>query len=132
MDDPDSDDFNACTIDSCSGGACIHEYANLVSMFPYSESFKSGLGAWSNITGEQFDWTRMSGSTTSLYTGPAGAHGVTYYLYTESSSPHYPGMTATLEGPNIDLTNASQAQLPLMNLPLGLYLYANRRIVCLA
>lgn len=109
--DQECDDGNACTTDSCDGGVCLNEYANLVAVFPYNESFETGLGAWSNVSFDEFDWTRQSGSTSSYYTGPSGAFSGTYYLYTESSSPNYPAKTAIFEGPNFNLTSAAQAQM---------------------
>jgi M6 family metalloprotease-like protein len=59
-------------------------------------SFESDFDGWQQDTGDDFDWSRHSGSTISGNTGPSGASDGTYYLYTESSSPNYPSKTATV------------------------------------
>ncbi|MGB0715001.1 MAG: S8 family serine peptidase, partial [Phycisphaerae bacterium] len=109
----DCDDGNGCTTDTCSGGACTNACASNVSSYPYGENFESGLGGWSNVSGDIFDWTRNSGGTLSNNTGPSGDHttGSGFYMYTETSSPRQPGDTAILEGPCIDLTGATGADL---------------------
>jgi len=68
----------------------------LVSL-PHTESFETGFGEWRNSTGDDINWRRHSGSTTSSGTGPSGAADGTYYIYTESSSPNYPSKTAAIE-----------------------------------
>ncbi len=78
---------------------------------PYSESFENTLGAWSNASGDDFDWTTRSGSTPSSNTGPSGANDGTYYVYVESSSPNYSNMTAILNGPCFDLAGVSAPTL---------------------
>lgn len=80
------DDFSVTGISSCTG----------VSTFPYSESFESGFGPWQQSTGDDFNWTRLTGGTSSSGTGPSGAYEGNYYIYTESSSPNYPNRTAGL------------------------------------
>lgn len=47
-------------------------------------------------TGDIFDWTRISGSTSSVSTGPPSAKVGSYYKYTETSSPRLTGDTAWL------------------------------------
>ncbi len=110
---PDCDDLNACTVDTCSAGVCSNVCASSVSSFPYAENFESGLGLWSNVSGDVFDWTRRSGSTPSSNTGPSGDNttGSGFYVYTETSSPRAPGDTAILEGPCLDLSGESSATL---------------------
>jgi cysteine-rich repeat protein len=73
--------------------------------------FDAGLGVWSDVGGDDFDWTHNSGGTPSSSTGPSGDHttGVGYYVYTESSSPNYPNETALLQGPCLDLTGGGDA-----------------------
>ena len=111
--DADCDDQNACTTDTCVGGACINVCPQLVSAFPYTEDFETGLGLWSDETTDDFDWTRNSGTTPSSSTGPSGDHttGAGFYVYTEASTPNNPSMTAILNGPCFDLTGAVSAQL---------------------
>ncbi|MGB2985870.1 MAG: agmatine deiminase family protein, partial [Phycisphaerae bacterium] len=64
-----------------------------------------------NVAGDDMDWTRRSGSTPSSSTGPSSAHGGSYYVYTESSSPNYPNKTAILEGPCFDFTVTGDEEL---------------------
>ena len=45
--------------------------SSTVSSFPYAESFESGTGAWSQGSGDDFDWSRNSGGTPSSGTGPS-------------------------------------------------------------
>ena len=75
----------------------------IVSTFPYSESFESGLGYWVNSASDDIDWERHSGLTDSDNTGPSLAHNGTYYLYMEASDlgSHvgFPNKTAILDGP---------------------------------
>ncbi|MCD4730271.1 MAG: choice-of-anchor J domain-containing protein, partial [Bacteroidales bacterium] len=65
-----------------------------ISSFPYCESFETGWGSWIQTTGDDFDWTRISGSTVSSGTGPSSAFDGSYYIYTESSDPNYPNKYA--------------------------------------
>lgn len=73
--------------------------------------FESGLGPWANRSGDDFDWTRDRDGTPSSGTGPSGDHttGSGWYVYSEASSPNYPGKTAILEGPCIDLSERTAA-----------------------
>lgn len=67
--------------------------------YPYTESFESGFGLWRQETDEDFDWTRRTGATSSLNTGPDAAAAGDYYVYTESSSPNHPDKKAGLVSP---------------------------------
>ncbi|MBN1788166.1 MAG: PASTA domain-containing protein [Sedimentisphaerales bacterium] len=71
-----------------------------------SEDFETGLGNWSNVTGDDYDWTRDSGGTPSSSTGPSsGANGSTWYMYLETSDgsgAYDEGDTAFLEGPDLN------------------------------
>ncbi len=69
---------------------------NLVSTFPYNESFESGFGQWKQMQSDDFDWDTLVGATPSSSTGPSAAYSGTHYAYTESSSPNYPSKTAGL------------------------------------
>lgn len=96
----------------CSGGGgggggttCT----STISSFPYAEGFESSLGAWTQDSGDDFDWSRNSGGTPSSGTGPTAAAAGTWYVYTEVSSPNYPSKTAILNSPCFDLSSASQA-----------------------
>lgn len=51
----------------------------------YSESFESGFGRWSNVGGDELNWTRNTNATPSGGTGPNSASDGNWYLYIESS-----------------------------------------------
>ena len=95
-----SSSINVTTEDAPSGGGC----AGGISSFPYSEGFESGLGLWSQATGDDLDWTRDASGTPSSSTGPSSATEGSYYMYVESSSPNYPSKTTVLNGPCVDLS----------------------------
>ncbi|WP_197077351.1 M36 family metallopeptidase [Lacinutrix sp. Hel_I_90] len=84
----------------CAGG---------ISAFPYSESFESGLGAWTQASGDDLNWTRDSGGTPSSSTGPASGSSGSWYVYVEASSPNYPSKRAILNSPCFNLSSVSQA-----------------------
>jgi hypothetical protein len=80
-----------------------------ISAFPYTESFENTLGAWSQGSGDDFDWATRSGTTPSSNTGPPSADSGSYYIYMESSSPNYSTKRAILNSPCFDLSGASEA-----------------------
>jgi hypothetical protein len=84
----------------CAGG---------INSFPYSESFESGLGAWSQGSGDDLDWARTSGGTPSGNTGPTAASAGSNYMYVEASSPNYPSKTTYFNSPCFNLSSASAA-----------------------
>ncbi|MBN2867286.1 MAG: DUF5011 domain-containing protein, partial [Flavobacteriaceae bacterium] len=88
------------TTGSCTGG---------ISAFPYSESFENTLGAWTQSTSDDFNWTVDANGTPSSNTGPSSASAGTYYVYMESSSPNYSTKRAILNSPCFDLSAESQA-----------------------
>lgn len=80
-----------------------------ISSFPYSESFESGLGAWTQGTGDDLNWTRDSNGTPSGSTGPSSATQGNFYMYVEASSPNFPSKVTYLDGPCFNLSSASVA-----------------------
>nr|XP_057923048.1 MAM and LDL-receptor class A domain-containing protein 1-like [Doryrhamphus excisus] len=60
-------------------------------------NFEKDLCQWSQLLADAFDWTRHSGATPSLKTGPSSDHttGHGHYLYTEASGAYH-GDTARL------------------------------------
>ncbi|MDO6595949.1 DUF5011 domain-containing protein [Oceanihabitans sp. 2_MG-2023] len=82
-----------------------------ISSFPYSEGFESGFGAWSQGSGDDFNWATRSGSTPSSNTGPSSAAAGSQYIYMESSSPNYSTKRAILVSPCFDLTGQNDATL---------------------
>ena len=78
---------------------------------PYSEGFESGFGSWTNVSGDDFDWSRRSGGTPSNNTGPSSASEGSFYLYVESSSPNYSNLSTILESGCFDLTGETEANI---------------------
>ena len=72
-----------------------------------TERFEVGLGDWVQSAADDRDWTRQTGGTGSGGTGPNGAAGGAFYLYTETSNPVINGDTFILENTtsaaNIDI-----------------------------
>ncbi|PHN03275.1 M43 family zinc metalloprotease [Flavilitoribacter nigricans] len=95
----------ACTSTGGGGLSC----ASTVSSFPYNEGFESGFGGWSQSSADDFDWSRNSGGTPSSNTGPSGAAGGSWYVFTEASSPNYPSLGSILNSPCFDLSAESSA-----------------------
>jgi V8-like Glu-specific endopeptidase len=102
-------DMPNCGIDS-SGGAIPVPCTNTVTNFPYAESFENTFGAWSQPTTDDFDWTTLSGATTSSGTGPTAASDGTYYAYMEASTPNNPSKNAILASPCFNLTGVTYPQ----------------------
>lgn len=86
------------------------ECSSTITSFPYNEGFENSSNTWGNTTGDDTDWTRHTGATTSYYTGPSSAYEGNYYSYIESSSPNYPTKTAIILGPCFDLSGQSTAE----------------------
>ncbi|MEM7187731.1 MAG: hypothetical protein AAF466_13845, partial [Bacteroidota bacterium] len=90
--------------------------SNTVSTLPYSESFESGLGLWTQPTRDDGNWIQQSGNTPSGSTGPSGASDGSNYLYIEASSNGTTGEIganafAMLEGPCIELSTLSNVEV---------------------
>ncbi|MCK5852541.1 hypothetical protein KAH27_05870, partial [bacterium] len=60
-----------------------------VGTFPYMEPFETDFGAWRKVGNIDFEWTRQSGGTPSLSTGPTAAFDGDYYIYTDAKGPVY-------------------------------------------
>lgn len=101
-----SNTVSVTTLESTTGPGCLD---GLVA--PYSESFESSIGAWTQDGGDDLDWTRNSGGTPSRSTGPSSADDGTFYLYVEASGngTGYPNKTAILNSPCLDLNDATAA-----------------------
>lgn len=85
-----------------------------VSNFPYSESFESSLGQWSNTaTGDDINWTRDTNGTPSSQTGPSSGAEGSVYLYVEASGngTGFPNKRAILNSPCFDFTNLDEPSL---------------------
>ncbi len=93
--------------------------SNTVTSFPYSEGFESNDG-WTQVTGDDGNWVRKSGSTPSNNTGPSSADEGSFYLFLEASTNNSPGQigrnaTAILESDCFDLSNKSSATFSFKN-----------------
>lgn len=101
--------WDAMGLDSTDPDPC----PTTITSFPYSESFESGIGAWSQVSGDNLDWTRDSGGTPSTGTGPASAPNGSYYLYVEASGSGtgYPNKTAIINMPCFNVTALAQPEL---------------------
>ncbi|MBR9915586.1 MAG: hypothetical protein GYB32_12300, partial [Algicola sp.] len=79
--------------------------------YPYTETWNSNIGDWSQGTGDDGDWTYNSGATGSGQTGPnSDFSGSGSYFYTEASTTDL-GSNATvyLDSPCFDLTGYENA-----------------------
>ncbi|ULC60695.1 choice-of-anchor D domain-containing protein [Flaviramulus sp. BrNp1-15] len=81
-----------------------------ISTFPYSEDFEASEGAWTQDTGDNFNWSRDSAGTPSGDTGPNTGNGDTFYMFTEASNPRVNGDIANFESPCFDLSSVVSAQ----------------------
>ncbi|MEM6379249.1 MAG: hypothetical protein AAF705_13645, partial [Bacteroidota bacterium] len=94
-----------------------------ITNFPYTESFESGLGDWSEQAGLSL-WARRTGATPSYAggfgTGVSSAFDGNYYMYSEGDNISGSNNTAYLTGPCFDLTNASSASF---NFHYAMYRY---------
>jgi len=88
----------------CTGG---------ITAFPYAESFESNLGAWSQSSADDINWTRDSNGTPSSGTGPSNGAAGSFYMYVEASGNNtgYPNKRAILNSPCFDLSSASEANI---------------------
>ncbi|TXE19029.1 T9SS type A sorting domain-containing protein [Psychroserpens burtonensis] len=80
-----------------------------ISSFPYNEGFESGFGAWTQATGDDFNWTRTSGATPSSNTGPSSANEGSQYVFMESSAPNFSTKRSILVSPCFNLSGQNQA-----------------------
>ncbi|MGH1384473.1 S8 family serine peptidase [Kordia sp.] len=102
-------------VEAASTGNC----SATVSSFPYSEGFESNDG-WTQVTGDDGNWVRTSGSTPSSGTGPSSATQGSSYLFLEASTNNSPGQiggnaTAILESNCFDLSGMSTATFSFQN-----------------
>jgi hypothetical protein len=89
-----------------------------IPFFPFATDFESSLG-WFNDINDDFDWTRMSGSTPSVGTGPSDAAQGSYYAYLEVSNTNHPQKTAILYSPCFNLINTNDLHISFSYHMLG-------------
>ncbi|MCI4669414.1 MAG: T9SS type A sorting domain-containing protein [Bacteroidia bacterium] len=107
-------------ISMASGGGGNPSCGTTISSFPYGESFESGVGAWSQVSGDDLDWTRDASGTPSTGTGPTTGADGSWYMYIEASGngTGYPNKTAVFESPCFDLSGVSN---PSFNFSYHMY-----------
>ena len=76
---------------------------------PYNEGFENTLGAWTQSSADDLDWTVDANGTPSNNTGPGSASQGSYYVYVEASGngTGYPNKRAILTSPCFDLGGTS-------------------------
>jgi hypothetical protein len=86
----------------CSGG---------ITSFPYVEGFENTLGAWTQSSADDIDWTVDANGTPSSGTGPSSASQGSFYVFVEASGNNtgYPTKQAILNSPCFDLSALSDA-----------------------
>ena len=86
----------------CSGG---------ITSYPYTEGFENTLGAWTQSSADDLDWTVDANGTPSNNTGPSSAIQGSSYVYVEASGNNtgFPTKQAILNSPCFDLSNQSNA-----------------------
>lgn len=101
-----SNTANATTTGGGGGGGCTNGVA-----VGYSESFESSIGAWTQSTADDINWTRDSNGTPSSNTGPSSGSPGSFYMYVEASGngTGYPNKQAILNSPCIDLGGETEA-----------------------
>lgn len=95
------------TVNSVSSGGC----SGGVSTFPYTESFENTLGAWTQSSADDINWTVDANGTPSNGTGPSSAIDGSYYIFVEASGngTGYPNKRAILDSPCFDLSSETEA-----------------------
>jgi len=81
----------------CTGG---------ITSYPYNESFENTLGAWTQSSADDLDWSVDANGTPSSSTGPSSADNGSYYIYVEASGngTGYPNKRAIITSPCFDLS----------------------------
>ncbi|GAA4271349.1 M20/M25/M40 family metallo-hydrolase [Aquimarina gracilis] len=89
------------------GGDCSVTTAS----FPYRQGFEGTLGMWSQVAGDDLDWTIDSNGTPSNSTGPSSAVEGSSYIYVEASGngSGHPNKRAILNSPCFDLSGLTNA-----------------------
>ena len=84
-----------------------------ITTFPFSESFETNFGDWSNSTADDIDFTRNSGGTASSNTGPTAAADGSTYVYVEASGDGtgFPNKRAVLNSPCLNFSSLAEPNL---------------------
>ena len=99
------------TIGGGSGGGGTSGCTSGISSFPYNEGFENTLGAWTQSSADDINWTVDANGTPSRNTGPSSATQGSYYIFVEASGngTGYPNKAAILNSPCFDLSSLSSA-----------------------
>lgn len=93
------------SIDAVSVGEAVFTCRTTITNYPYTEGFETSIGDWVQETGDDFDWTRLSGTTPSSGTGPSAASEGSTYIYAEATAPNNPSKVTILNSPCFDLSS---------------------------
>ncbi len=82
-----------------------------ISSFPYNEGYENTLGAWTQSTADDINWSVDANGTPSNGTGPSSATQGSYYIFVEASGngTGYPNKQAILNSPCFDLSGLTEA-----------------------
>ena len=82
-----------------------------ISTFPYAEGFESGIGAWTQSSVDDLNWTVDANGTPSNNTGPSSATQGSNYIFVEASGngTGFPNKRAIITSPCFDLSSVSEA-----------------------
>ncbi len=85
--------------------------ANGITIFPYAESYENTIGAWTQSSQDDINWTVDQAGTPSNGTGPSNAATGTYYIYVEASGngTGFPNKQAIINSPCFDLSTETTA-----------------------
>ena len=96
-------------IDDSHSGGNQRECTEVISLFPYQNSFEENIG-WVNSSTDDFNWVINSESTPTQETGPSAANEGLNYLYAEASGPNNPSKSAVIISPCFNLKKATNAK----------------------
>ena len=96
-----------------TGGGGGEECNISITSFPYSESYEGSIGAWTQSTNDDVNWTVDANGTPSNGTGPSNGADGSSYIYVEASGngTGFPNKRAILNSPCFDLTGLSNPGL---------------------
>ncbi len=96
---------------STGGGGGNTGCTSGISSFPYNEGFENTLGAWTQSSADDINWTVDASGTPSRGTGPSSATQGSYYIFVEASGngTGYPNKQAILNSPCFDLSGLTSA-----------------------
>ncbi|MCK0108347.1 DUF5011 domain-containing protein [Flavobacteriaceae bacterium S0825] len=91
------------------GGVVVTPCSGGITSYPYTEGFENTLGAWTQSTVDDINWTVDANGTPSNNTGPSSAVQGSYYIYVEASGNATPSKQAIINSPCFDLSGQSSA-----------------------